>query len=101
MISRAALGELIDAIERDPKWLRAHTRLLLRAVEWDARNKDKDLLMRGLDLQEAERWLAQASDQKEPHPTQRQLDFIRASRAQASVERMAWLKMKLRRSSRK
>ena len=91
-----ALGELIDAIERDPKWLRAHTRLLTRAVEWDARNKDKDLLMRGLDLQEAERWLAQASDQKEPHPTQRQLDFIRASRAQASVERMAWLKMKLR-----
>ena len=42
-----ALSELINAIERDPKWLRAHTRLLTRAVEWDARNKDKDLLLRG------------------------------------------------------
>jgi CHASE2 domain-containing sensor protein len=91
-----ALKELIEAIERDPKWLRAHTRLLTRTVEWEARQKDKDLLLRGVELQEAERWLAQAGAQKDPQPTQRQIDFISASREQASVERSEWLRTKLR-----
>ena len=77
-----ALATLVKALETDPEHLRTHTRLLVRAKEWDGA-KDRSLLLRGQDLNQAEGWLA-ASAGKEPAPTQGQTAYVLASRKAAS-----------------
>src|SRR6266496_2123037 len=71
---------LISALETDLKWVHAHTRLLTRAIEWNANGKNTSLLLRGDDLRSAERWLAEAGAQKERQPTALQTEYILASR---------------------
>src|SRR5262249_6281042 len=60
-----AADKLISALDTDLKWVRAHTRLLTRAIEWDANGRNKSFVLRGEDLQSAERWLAEAGTKKE------------------------------------
>ena len=61
-----ALNELINAIERDDEWLRVHTHLLTDAIDWEARGKDNDLLLRGVALLEAERWVTKDGRKARP-----------------------------------
>jgi WD40 repeat protein len=81
-----ATDELISALDTDLKWVRAHTRLLTRAIEWDASGRNNSLVLRGEDLRAAERWLAEAGAQKERQPTALQTEYIIASR-KASARR--------------
>ena len=74
----AALAALSTALDTDLDWARAHTRLLVRAVDWDSR-KDGSLLLRGKDLAEAERVLA-ANAGKDPRPTELQVHYLQESR---------------------
>ena len=64
--------------------MRAHTRLLTRAIEWNARGKNNSFVLRGEDLRSAEQWLAQAGAQKERQPTALQTEYIIASRKAAA-----------------
>jgi hypothetical protein len=75
----ASVQTLINALDTDLDWVKAHTRLLTRALEWDRKASDKSLLLRGADLKNAEEWLALSSD-KEPKPTDLQGQYILASR---------------------
>src|SRR5579883_2361096 len=70
---------LLTAIDTDLEHVRAHTRLLERAIEWNAKARNPCLLMRGDDLEEAEHWLAQGGS-KEPRPTELQGEYISISR---------------------
>src|SRR5262249_22900704 len=79
-----ATDTLINALDTDLDWIRAHTRLLTRAIEWEAKGKNKSFVLRGDDLRAAERWLAQASGNKEPKPTALQTEYIIASRKAAT-----------------
>jgi len=81
-----AANKLISALDTDLKWVRAHTRLLTRAIEWDANGRNKSFVLRGEDLRSAEQWLAQAGAQKERQPTALQTEYIIASR-KASARR--------------
>ena len=65
----AALQSLITAVDTDFDWVRAHTRLLVRSNEWDAKERDKSFLLQGRDLEQAEAWLSQGAD-KVPAPQQ-------------------------------
>src|SRR6058998_3274020 len=56
-----ATDTLINALEIDLDWVRAHTRLLTRAIEWQSKGKNKSFVLRSDDLRAAERWLAEAS----------------------------------------
>ena len=78
-----AFQSLIEAIATDLDWVRAHTRLLVRAVEWDSKGRDNSFVLRGNDLEEAERWLAQGPT-KDPQPTTLQTQYIMASRQDAT-----------------
>ena len=49
----AAFAKVLDALDTDLAWAEVHTRLLVRAVEWDAR-RDSSLLLRGRDLENAQ-----------------------------------------------
>jgi hypothetical protein len=79
-----ATGKLISALDTDLKWVRAHTRLLTRAIEWDANGRNNSFVLRGEDLRSAERWLAEAGAQKERQPTALQIEYIIASRKNAA-----------------
>ena len=85
----AAFAKLSRALDTDLAWARAHTRLLVRAVEWDTR-KDNSLLLRGRDLAQAEQDLA-ANAAKEPTPTELQQRYVLASRRAASRRQRALL----------
>ena len=42
-----AFATLVKALETEPEHLRAHTRLLVRAKEWESSDKDRSHLLRG------------------------------------------------------
>lgn len=75
----ASLAELVQALDTDLDWARAHTRLAVRAREWAEDGGDRSRLLRGRDLQAAEAWMAgadahpqapPASGQRRPSATQ-------------------------------
>ena len=78
-----AFASLINALDMDLSNVRAHTRLLIRAKEWEAGNSDSSLLLQGDDLRKAEMWLAQAVAKK-PTPTPLHAQYIAASRQAAT-----------------
>jgi WD40 repeat protein len=75
----STFGSLVQAIDTDLDWKQAHTRLLVRAKEWENKAQEKSLLLRGKDLQEAEEWQGQAAG-KQPKPTLQQSQYVLASR---------------------
>src|SRR5215472_4729712 len=79
-----ATDTLISALDTDLDWVRAHTRLLTRAIEWEANKKSNSFALRGEDLRSAEQWLAQAGTEKERQPTALQTEYIIASRKAAA-----------------
>lgn len=78
-----AYRQLVDALDTDLEWVRAHTRLVVRAEEWKRRNRDDGYTLHGSDLEEAETWLA-LGDGLEPIPTQSQREYITTSRRLAT-----------------
>src|SRR6266404_4506387 len=79
-----ATDTLISALDTDLKWVHAHTRLLTRAIEWNANGRNNSFVLRGDDLRSAERWLAEAAAQKDRQPTALQTEYIIASRKAAA-----------------
>jgi WD40 repeat protein len=75
-----ALQKLFAALKTDLGWVSQHTELLSRANEWNTKGRDNGYLLRGSELQSAETWLTQASENKQPRPTPLQSEFIYASR---------------------
>jgi WD40 repeat protein len=77
-----ALASLVSAIDTDLARTRAMTRLLVRAIEWDAKQRDPSFLLRGVDLDHAEQ-LVTAGDTVQPQPTALQREYVLASRLDA------------------
>ncbi|MBD2448594.1 TIR domain-containing protein [Nostoc sp. FACHB-152] len=73
-------GELTRTLDADPDYVRSHTRLFLKSKEWDDAKRDDSFLLRGKDLVASEEWLKQSVD-KQPTPTNLQLEYLAASRA--------------------
>ena len=78
----ADVAQLVETLESDIDRVHLHTRLLVRAGEWEARG-DKNLLLRGSQLAAAEQWLAGQTEQK-PTTTPAQGRYIEASRRAAT-----------------
>lgn len=70
----AICDDLVRAIEIDLEWVRAHTRLLVRAREWQDGGQDASLLLRGSDLTAMEKWLA--GKHVDPSTTPEQIQYI-------------------------
>lgn len=60
--------KLLEAIDTDLDYVRTHTRLLKRAIEWHSEKYDSSFLLRGKDLKAAVEWLTESQDQQ-PSPT--------------------------------
>ena len=76
------LVSLAAALNTDLDWLREHTRYLQRAMEWDAGGRAANRLLSGPDIATAKAW-ASRRPRNAPEPTPLQLDFIKASEAEA------------------
>jgi WD40 repeat protein len=75
------MEQLLSALQTEPEHVHTHTRLLVRAKEWEA-SKDRSHLLRGSDLSAAEAWLGAAAG-KEPAPTPSHTAYVLASRKAA------------------
>jgi len=72
------LPKLVTALKNDLAWLREHTRLGERAVEWEQSGHTTAYLLRGAALEAAREWLA-AKPSNSPAVTELQHAFIQAS----------------------
>lgn len=82
------LAALIEVLNSDRVWLKDATRLADRARQWQIKERERSLLLRGLALQEAELW-ERRRPPSAPPPTSEVLELILASR-QASTRRQRY-----------
>ena len=74
----AGLKALVTALNTDIGWLREHTRLLARALEWENASRVENRMLSGPDIAAAKSWAAHRP-KGAPQPTAQHLNFIRAS----------------------
>lgn len=72
------LQDLLTAINIDFDWIKSHTRLQVRALEWTRKGRNQSFLLRGNELAESKDWLARKAT-KEPHPTILQEEYVASS----------------------
>ncbi|MCB0191746.1 MAG: TIR domain-containing protein [Anaerolineae bacterium] len=77
-----AFEALSTALDTDLEWTKIHTRLLVRALEWENRQRNRSYLLRGDDLVEAEHNRAVHADVS-PQLTRLQGEYIYTSRQDA------------------
>jgi WD40 repeat protein len=73
-----AIEETRKTIHTDYEWLKYHTKLQVKALDWE-RQKDNSQLLRGKELRTAEKQLAEVNNQEDPQPTDLQRYYILAS----------------------
>ena len=81
-----AIEETRNTIHTDYEWLKYHTELQIKALQWE-KKKDTSRLLRGKELQEAEEKLAKISGSADPQPNRVQREFILASRRHEDTQR--------------
>jgi hypothetical protein len=86
-----AYGTLTRAVDTDLEWVQAHTRLLVRAREWERNGRDVSYVLAGSDLEVSEQWLVRAR-RLEPKPTDLQLDYLAASRVEETRRQRSQLR---------
>lgn len=78
-----AFQTLCSAMDTDLDWIKTHTRIQVRALEWDKKNRHNSFALRGQDLTDGEQFIAGAAN-KNPVPTALQSEYILASRKDAT-----------------
>lgn len=81
-----AIRDTIETIHTDFDWVKYHTKLQVRALEWERGNYERSLLYRGKELETAEFQFATNSS-KDPIPTDLQHNFVLKSRQATDRQR--------------
>ncbi len=71
--------QLVNALDTDLDHVRDHTRLLVRALEWEAAGQNRSVLLNGIEIRQAEIWLRTGMT-LQPEPTDLHTQYIFASR---------------------
>ncbi|MBI1279811.1 MAG: PQQ-binding-like beta-propeller repeat protein [Anaerolineaceae bacterium] len=73
-----SFDRLLTTVETDLPYVRAHTRYLTRAQEWQRENQREDLLLFGSEIDRAEAWLKQAENyiQQQAHRKNDPVDVV-------------------------
>ncbi|MBL1179025.1 TIR domain-containing protein [Pantanalinema sp. GBBB05] len=88
----ANFSVLLRTLDTDPDYLKTHTWLLLRSLEWEHKGRDEGLLLRGKVLDETCDWLLEGTNKK-PEPTRLQRDFVTASNESESKRQRATVRL--------
>jgi WD40 repeat protein len=67
------------ALETDLDWVKDHTRLRLRALEWDREGRPTGKLLNRPELREAEEWVRRSGEDEERRPSPLVYDYLAAS----------------------
>lgn len=87
----AAIAKTVEACTTDIGWVRLHTTLGERALEWERAGRPRGVrILRGDELAEAEAWLSAQPDSAPP-PTALQRAWIGASRRAATRRQRGWM----------
>ncbi|WP_338762548.1 TIR domain-containing protein [Bernardetia sp. ABR2-2B] len=80
-----AFEGLWSLLESHKEYVRTHTEILAKALNWESHNKDSHLLLVGKERQEAEKWLLKefATEQSPCLPSDLHTDFLCESRKNA------------------
>jgi tetratricopeptide (TPR) repeat protein len=85
-----ALARLEDSLRMNLDWVREHTRLTEVAFRWDTGGRKRSQVLRGVDLDAAERWLVQLpGDASQPTTLHREL--VQVSRHAQRMRQRAWV----------
>jgi WD40 repeat protein len=79
-----SMARLVSALDTDLEASKAHTRWLVKALEWNWERREPSLLLRGAELNAGEAWLAASREDAEPAPTPLQREYLLASRTAAA-----------------
>jgi WD40 repeat protein len=74
-----SVERLLAALDTDLEWEHQHTRITVKALEWDQAGRDRSFLLRGADLTAAEQWLA-AGAGRDPGPSALEQEYLLAAR---------------------
>jgi YVTN family beta-propeller protein len=74
------VNRVLKALDTDLEWEREHSRLTVKAIEWEQSGRNRSFVLRGADLKSAERWLS-AGAEKDPGPTALEREYLAASRS--------------------
>jgi WD40 repeat protein len=80
----ASLARVVQALDTDLELRREHTRILVKALEWDHEGNERSFLLRGAELKAAEGWLARIGRGADQASTALQRDYVLASRRAAT-----------------
>jgi len=80
---KLVIPKLIEAISTDLDWVQQHTDLLQRATQWKQKNKSNGYLLQGSSLEEAERWMADSTQDEKRAVTPLQAEYLQACRKYA------------------
>jgi len=78
-----AISKVMESIQTDLEWVQQHTRLLQRASEWAQKRRNSSYLLRGSELEESQRWMAESSAEEGRQVLPLQAEYITASRKSA------------------
>lgn len=81
-----AFKALSKALDTDLDWVRTHTRLLTRAIEWDGNRRDYSFALHGSDLQRAEACMT-GGEERVPRLVPLQIEYILTSRRDTTRRR--------------
>ena len=81
-----AIRDTIETIHTDFEWVKYHTKLQVRSLEWERSKYERSFLYRGKELENAELQLATNSS-KDPVPTDIQHSFVLKSRQATDRQR--------------
>ncbi len=79
--------KLINSFSTEPEYLRRHTRLLVRAKDWQNNDRQAGYLIQGEELREFQQFL-EDSQTRTPKPTELQYDYILASQTAQTRNRI-------------
>jgi WD40 repeat protein len=82
----ASVGRVVQALDTDLEARKYHTRLLVKAIEWEHEGQARGLLVRGAQLKAAEAWLGRAGAETDTDltPTAVQRSYVLASQRAAA-----------------
>ncbi len=76
----ANVNELLRILDTDREYIKSHTKLLRRAIEWENQDQNNYLRLKGSELRSAYKWFQKTTQsKKQPPVTELQTKFIESS----------------------
>ncbi len=84
--------QLLYNLRHGADYHRAHTQLLVKALQWERQRRSPTLLLQGADLVQYQRWLGEAQARSHHQPIQLQALYVAESSRHVEGSPLGWLR---------